>query len=130
MDCPDCGAEALAFPVPEGHRDLLPGEEPGAALCTRCLGLHPVADPPTELPDFQRVSDAFPTNPEAAVALALLVGLLDSLALYRSEVSTLLARVEREGADPLLALDRLGADRAVDSEVDLAGRRRQLEQLL
>lgn len=130
MDCPDCGAATLAFRVPEAHRDLLPGDESGAALCTQCLALHPVADPPADLPDFQRVSDAFPTNPEAAVALALLVGLLDSLALYRSEISALLARVEREGVDPLLALDRLATDDDVDSEVDLADRRRQLEQLL
>jgi hypothetical protein len=130
MDCPDCGATTLAFPVPDAHRDLLPGDEPGAALCTRCLALHPVASPPAELPAFQRISDAFPTNPDAAVALGLLVGLLDSLALYRSEVSTLLIRVERDGVDPLLALDRLAADDDIESDVDLAGRRRQLEQLL
>lgn len=130
MDCPDCGATTLAFAVPDAHRNLLPGDEPGAALCTRCLALHPVAGPPAELPEFQRISEAFPTNPDAAVALALLVGLLDSLALYRSEVSTLLIRVERDGVDPLLALDRLAADDDIESDVDLAGRRRQLEQLL
>jgi hypothetical protein len=130
MDCPDCGAATLAFPVPDAHRDMLPGDEPGAALCTRCLALHPVASPPAELPEFQRISDAFPTNPAAAVALALLVGLLDSLALYRSEASTLLTRVEREGVDPLLALDRLAADDDVEPGVDLVARRRHLEQLL
>jgi len=130
MDCPDCGHEALAFPVPAELRDALPGEEPGAALCTHCLALHPVGDPPADQPEFQRVSDAFPTNPDAAVPMALLVGLLSNLALYRAEISDLLARVERAGTDPLLVLDRLARDPAIESEHDLSGRRTQLEQLL
>jgi hypothetical protein len=130
MDCPDCGHEALAFPVPPELRDGLPGEAPGAALCTHCLTLHPVSDPPADRPDFQRVSDAFPTNPDAAVPMALLVGLLSNLALYRAEISDLIARVERAGTDPLLVLDRLARDPAVESDHDLSGRRTQLEQLL
>jgi hypothetical protein len=98
--------------------------------------MHPDPDPEPEpnqgadAPDLTRVSDAFPDNPDAAVPLALLVGLLDSLALYREEIATLLAAVERAGTDPLLALDRLAADEGIETELDLAGRRRQLEQLL
>ncbi|MFC7132551.1 MULTISPECIES: DUF6276 family protein [Salinibaculum] len=130
MDCPDCGAETLSFPVPTELREFLPGDEPGAALCTRCLSLHPVADPPADQPDFQQVSTAFPGNTEAAVPMALLVGLLENLALYRAEISDLLARVEQAGTDPLLVLDRLSYDEAIDADVDLAGRRTQLEQLL
>ncbi|MFB6297719.1 MAG: DUF6276 family protein [Salinirussus sp.] len=130
MDCPDCGADLLAFPVSASDRELLPGSEPGAALCTQCLGLHPVTDPPAEPPDLQRLSTAFPADTDAAVPLALLVGLLDSLALYREELSTLLARVERAGTDPLLALDRLAADSDLDPAVDLETRRHQLAQLL
>jgi hypothetical protein len=64
------------------------------------------------------------------VPMALLVGLLSNLALYRSEISALLERVEREGTDPLLVLDRLAHDPDVQTDLDLAGRRRQLEQLL
>ncbi len=130
MDCPDCGAEALAFPVPADRQAFLPGDDPGAALCTRCLALHPVAEPPADPPDFQAVSDAFPGDPDAGVSLALLVGLLENLALYRSEISTLLADAEQAGVDPLLMLDRLARDDAVETDTDLAGRRRQLEQLL
>ena len=132
MDCPDCGGGTLPFPVPEEYRSLLPGEEPGAALCRRCLSLHPDPDPdpPGEPPEFQRVSDALPANPDAAVPMALAVGLLDSLALYRSEIGDLLAAVERAGTDPLLVLDRLARDPELDPAVDFAGRRRQLEQLL
>lgn len=130
MECPDCGSEAIAFGVPEDRRDALPGSEPGVAVCTRCLGLHPVADPPAEVPDFQRISDAFPSNPEAALPMAILVGLLENLALYRAEISELLADVERAGADPLLVLDRLARDPEIETDRDLAGRRRQLEQLL
>jgi len=130
MDCPECGSETVAFAVPADLREYLPGEEPGAALCTVCLALRPAADPPADTPDFDRVSDGLPSDAAAAVPLALLVGLLSSLVTNRAEISALLERVERAGTDPLLALDRLAADPAIDADVDLRTRRRQLEQLL
>ncbi|QSG12242.1 Uncharacterized protein HSBGL_1831 [Halapricum desulfuricans] len=130
MDCPECGSAVVAFEVPEQFRELLPGDEAGVGVCTHCLTLRPVADPPTGQPDCQRISDAFPTNPDAAVPMALAVGLLDRFALYRSEIATLFDAVERAGTDPMLVVDRLAADPTVDSHVDLDGRRRQLEQLL
>lgn len=130
MDCPECGSEVTAFAVPAAYREFLPGDEPGVALCTRCLSLQPVADPPAGPPAFEDVSDAVPGDEEAAVPLAIMLGLLSNLALYREEISTLLADVERAGVDPLLVLDRLAADPEIDAAVDLRGRRRQLEQLL
>jgi len=130
VTCPDCGAPTLAFAVPEQYRDALPGESAGAEICTRCLALRPVADPPAEIPDFAPISDAVPSNDDAAVPFVLMVGLIPSLATNRSEISDLLASVERAGTDPLLALDRLADDPTVDAETDLRARRRQLEQLL
>jgi len=129
MDCPACAEPTVAFAVPADLQGCLPGSESAAALCTTCLRLHPVDDEPAGSPSFDAVSDAFPSTP-AAVPFALLLGLLDSLALYRSEISELLERAERAGTDPLLALDRLDRDPALDPAVDLSGRRRQLEQLL
>lgn len=129
MDCPACNAPTVAFAVPADLREYLPGEDPGAALCSSCLRLHPVADPPAEPPDFERVADAFPGG-EAAVPMALLVGLVDSLARYRAEVTALLDAVERAGTDPFLVVDRLADDPTVDAAVDLRRRRHQLEQLL
>ncbi|WP_226011042.1 DUF6276 family protein [Halomicrobium salinisoli] len=129
-DCPECGASMLAFPVEPALREYLPGDDPGAALCPRCLTLRPVADPPAEVPDFGRVSDAYPDGSSTAVPFALLLGLLSSLAIHRDEIAALLELVERGGTDPLLALDRLADDPDVESDVDLGGRRRQLEQLL
>jgi len=130
MACPDCEAATLAFPVPEELRSLLPGDEPGGVLCRRCLALHPEPDPPADVPDFQQVSDALPSDRGAAVRMALIVGLLSNLALYRSEIGELLEDVERAGSDPLLVLDRLAHDEGLEPTVDLSGRRRQLEQLL
>jgi hypothetical protein len=130
MDCPDCGHEALAFSVPEQYRDTLPGEEGGVAICAHCLAMHPAADSPEGVPDFQQISDAFPANGEAALPMALVVGLLSNLALYRAEISDLLTEVERAGTDPLLVLDRLDRDPDLEPQTDLSGRRRQLEQLL
>lgn len=130
MDCPDCGAEALPFPVPAEFQASVPGETSGAAICTRCLAIHPVEDPPADAPDFQRVSEAMPRDPDAARPLALALGLLRNLALNRAEISDLFDRVERAGSDPLLVLDRLEGDAGIDTDLDLSGRRRQVEQLL
>ena len=130
MKCPDCGGQTVPFPVPEAYRSLVPGQESGATLCRHCLSLHPAEDPPAEPPAFRRVSPAFPSETDAAVPMALVVGLLANLALYRSEISDLLERVERAGTDPLLVLDRLARDPDLEPAVDLTGRRRQLEQLL
>jgi hypothetical protein len=130
MDCPACGASALPFRVPEKYRVHLRGDDPGVALCSSCLRLHPVSNPPESVPDFTDISDAFPGNSAAAIPLALLVGLLDSLATHRAEISELLGAVERAGTDPFLAVDRLADDPGVDAAADLRRRRHQLEQLL
>lgn len=129
MDCPDCGTDPITFAVPEPLRSSVPGSEAVVALCPDCLTLQPAADPTAD-PAFGRVHERFPTDPEAAVPMALLLGLLDELALYRSELSALLERVELAGVDPLLMLSRLAADPGFDPAVDLEARRRQLEQLL
>lgn len=130
MDCLECGSEAIAFAVPVEYREYLPGDESGGALCTRCLSLQPVEDPPPGRPSFDAVSAAVPDAPDAAVPLALMLGLLGNLALYREEIAALLQDVERAGVDPLLVLDRLADDPEIDAAADLRGRRRQLEQLL
>lgn len=129
MTCPACGGDQLALAVPADLREYLPEESERVAVCTHCLSLAPTDEPPADDPDFGRISDAFPGG-DAGAALALAVGLLDSLALYRSELSALLERVERAGVDPLLALDRLDADEDVDPQFDVARRRAQVEQLL
>ncbi|WP_336337587.1 DUF6276 family protein [Haloarcula brevis] len=130
MSCPDCGGDLVSFPVPADLRQFLPGDEPGASVCRACLALQPAVDPPGTTPDFAALDGAFPDDDAAAVPLALLVGLLDSLAMHREEITALLERVEREGVDPLLVLDRLDASYGDRAHVDLGSRRRQLEQLL
>lgn len=131
MPCLECGGDQVAFRVPPDLRESLPETAEAVAICTRCLALDPVDDGsvPEGIPDFSAVSDAFPDG-DAGVAMALAVGLLDSLALYRSEVEALLARVEREGADPLLVLDRLAGDPDLAPGFDPDRRRTQVEQLL
>lgn len=129
MTCPDCGTETVDVTVPDEYREYVPGTEAAVGLCPHCLTLTARESAGPD-PDFDRISDAFPTTPESAVPMALLVGLLDNLALYRSEISTLLEEVERAGVDPLLVLDRLAHDPTIETDLDLAGRRTQLEQLL
>jgi hypothetical protein len=129
MTCPECGGEQVVFEVPADLREYLPEETEFAALCTRCLTLEPAESAPAGPPEFGTVGDGFPDG-ETGAAMALAVGLLDSLALYRSEIEALLERVERGGTDPLLLLDRLATDTSVDPAFDVDRRRTQAEQLL
>lgn len=130
MSCSNCGGETITFPVTADLSQYLPGEPPGASICRSCLAVDPVEEPPTEVPDLTTLGDSFPSNPDAAVPMALLVGLLDSLAIHRQEITALLERVERAGTDPLLVVDRLNEAFGDDAFVDLGARRHQLAQLL
>lgn len=130
MTCQHCGGETVSFPVPEAAREQLPDDRPGGELCARCLRVSPLDDPPEEYPDFQRISDAFPRDGETGAVLACLLAVVDSVALYRSEVSALASDAERRGVDVMLFLDRLDADDSLEPSFDVDRRNRQLEQLL
>ncbi|MFQ3285324.1 MAG: hypothetical protein ACI9TI_002042 [Natronomonas sp.] len=128
MDCPNCGARTVVFEVPSDYRPHVPEESERAALCPECLTLAATDAPPE--PRFDLISSAFPTNAEAAVPLAVAIGLLDSLALHRRALQELVPAAEAAGADPLLLLDRLHVQGGVDPSFDIDRRRHQLEQLL
>ena len=128
MDCPHCGVPMVAFDVPSALREHAPATASAAAICPECLSLV-AADAADAEPRFDRISDAFPAEERAAVPMALAVGLLDSLALHRGSIETLLAAVEEAGVDPLLLLDRLDAQGGVQPTFDIRRRRHQLEQL-
>ncbi len=130
MSCPACGGATVRFAIPAEHRELAPETVEAAAICTRCLTVEPTADEPPADPAFQRVSEAFPTRPAPAVPLALCLWLCESLATNRRAIEAALEAVERGGADPLLAIDRLIADRSVEPAIDLERRRHQLEDML
>jgi hypothetical protein len=130
MDCPACGSSAVTFEIPEEFEAYTPAAAPSAGLCTRCLRLSPIDDPTgIESPDFTRLSQSFPTD-RGGIAMALLVGLLDSLATYHDEIEALVEHLERSGTDPLLVLDRLDREADLDPEVPLDRRRHQLQQVL
>ena len=133
MACPNCGSATIPFSVPAAYREYAPSDAAAVSFCPHCLILEQVPDVHSSGesdPEFERVSDAFPTRPERAVPLALALGLCSSLATNRTAIEVLLREVERAGADPLLVLDRLLADPSVEPAIDLARRRHQLEQLL
>lgn len=131
MTCPDCDSPLVAFVVPPELHEYVPDRETTLAICPRCLQLQPtkLGANSEQTPDFSRISDSFPTG-EAAVPMALMLGLLDSLALHRSEIESLLERVERSGVDPLLLIDRLAVQGSVKPRWDVKRRRHQLEQFL
>ena len=127
MACPDCGGETVAFAVSDSLREHAPDGSAHAALCSVCLRVHP--EDGSAASDFSAVIDGFPDG-EGGVALALLLGKLDSLALNRAEIEALVERAERAGVDVLLALDRLAVAGTVEPHFDIDRRRPQLEQIL
>jgi hypothetical protein len=129
MNCAECQTPVLRFPVPEEYLSYVPEDAPGAVICPTCLVLDPDDDPPADYPDFGEIAEPFPTDREAAVPMSLAIGLLTSLALYRSDIVELFEAVEAAGTDPMLVLDRLSATGSIDSHIDLVGRKQQLEQL-
>lgn len=130
MDCPTCGDETLLVSAPD-LGEYLPGEPETVTVCRTCLTVAPTET--TAVDDRAAVthlSTALPDDPDIALALALLVTLCESLALYRSEIEALVSRIERAGVDPLSTLDRLASDPDLDLALDVERRRPQLVQLL
>lgn len=119
----------MAFPVSESVRQELPDDRAGAEICRDCLTVTSIETPPAEYPDFDAVLGDFPPG-EGGAAAASLLGLLDSLALYRGEIEALADLAEREGVDVLLLLDRLAASGRIQPHFDMDRRHHQLEQLL
>lgn len=131
MQCPECDGDTLATPVPDELRDYLTGDPGVVAVCRRCLTTTPIDGPATDDPEaVADLSDALPSDPEAALSVAVFVTLCGSLALNRSAIETLVSRIERTGVDPLSALDRLAADPDIELAIDVERRRTQLVQLL
>ncbi len=115
----------VTYAVPESLREYVDHDH--AATCTRCLALEPAESGGD--PDFSRVSDEFPEGTGGA-AMALALGMLDSLALNRANIEGLVTAAEQEGVDPLLLVDRLRSQGNVRLHFDVERRRHQLEQLL
>ena len=126
--CPRCEGPRFTVSVP----DELSAYAPSTAIncCQQCLAVD--AGEPTDVtaePPFDAIHTRFPTGKEG-VGLLMLLDKLDSLALNRSEIESLVASLESNGVDLFLTLDRLLDEPAVDPYLDLGRRRTQLEQFL
>ncbi|GAA0666499.1 DUF6276 family protein [Natronoarchaeum mannanilyticum] len=135
MRCDACGDESVvAFDVPDELREYAPDEAGVAAICPTCLDVRSASDADVQGGDAADAAasahDAFPADPDAAAGVALLLGLLESLVLNKSEIQSLVDHLEASGTDVFLVLDRLEADPDVDPQVDLERRRPQLQQLI
>lgn len=130
MTCPECDGERRRLAVPDSLREHVPEQSESVVVCTNCLRTWPPSETPDEpTGEPGSISDALPPNDEAAVALVLFTSLLSSVAHNLDALEALFASVERAGADPRLALERLADDPALDPAVDLHRRLRQFEGL-
>ena len=134
MSCPACDGEQRSFAVPPSLRPYAPDTAARASLCTTCLRVvaadaNGVADADA---DATVEWEPLPTG-EAGVAVALLIGLLDSHALRRAAVTAHHEHAEEAGGDPFLTLDRLSemaASGPLEPHVDLDRRTAQLASLV
>ena len=126
--CPRCAGPRFTADVPAELTAYT--DAPALECCPRCLTVDP-GDPAAVDPDppFETVLRRFPTG-TAGVALFLLLDKLDSLALNRGEIESLVEWLESNGVDLFLTLDRLVADPEPEPPYDLQRRRDQLEALL
>lgn len=129
--CPECGGSVTIRSIPAGCRGILGDDPATAAVCKTCLTVTPSPGVPVELGwDPGDVSDALPSNADAFVAVALLVNLLESIALNREDILTVVDYLETHGVDALLAIDRLSIDSSLSPQVDLDRRYHQLAQII
>lgn len=128
--CSHCNADAVAFEVPEALRTHAPVSTPYASICRVCLTVDPLEEAPAASESIASISDAFPDDPEGAAGVAVLVGQLESLALYRRDIEAVIDHLETSGVDAMLALTRLADDPGLRPAVDIDRRVHQLGQLL
>lgn len=130
MACPDCDGERRRLPVPGELQEHAPDGSSAVVVCATCLRTWaPAAAPDAPPGDPADVSDALPADATAAAAVVLAASLLSSVARNEGALASLFDAVERAGADPRLALDRLADDPDLSPAVDLRRRRRQFEGL-
>ncbi|AKU06472.1 MULTISPECIES: DUF6276 family protein [Haloferax] len=127
MSCPDCDGELAVFAVPEPLESHAPEAALTVGLCAGCLRLHPAETAPTD-GDSRPLADVLPEG-DAGASVALLVGMLDSLALNRAGIVDCVEFAERSGIDVHLTLDRLQRE-AADPHFDVARRQAQLDAFL
>jgi len=126
--CPRCAGDRFTADVPT---ELAPyAESTTLACCRRCLAVEPGEPADTDLDSsFETIILRFPTGTKG-IAVLVLLDKLDSLALNRREIESLVEFLEANGVDLFLTLDRLLAAPAVDPYLDLARRRDQLEAVI
>ncbi len=118
------------FEVPADLREFAPGD--AASICTQCLTVT-AADPANAQPAgevrFEDIVESFPPE-TAGVRMALVVGMLSSLALNRSNIETLVEDLAADGVDAMLILEDLEGEGSLQPRVAIGRRRKQLEQLM
>lgn len=128
MACEICDGTLIPFRVPDDLQEIAPDQAAVLQICATCLTLTPTDTEP-DTPAFSEITTDFPDE-SAGAAMALAVGLLvDSLTLNRAAILRAFDRVQADGHDPWLVLDRLATSPNVDPAIDLARVRTQLDQL-
>ncbi|WP_410765838.1 DUF6276 family protein [Haloferax sp. DFSO60] len=127
MSCPMCGGDTAVFAVPEELSAHAPDDTDRVALCGDCLRVH-ASDAPVTTDSNRPLAEIVPAT-DGGAALALVIGMLDSLALNRAAIVSCLEYAEAEGVDVHLALARLD-DSVPAAHFDIERRTTQLDSFL
>jgi hypothetical protein len=130
MQCSECRGDLIAFAVPEACREYAPGD--AASICTQCLSVSAASPENAQAASdvaFDEIVASFPSG-TAGVRMALVVGLLSSLALNRREIESLVESLATDGVDAMLVLEDLESEAGLQPRVAIGRRRHQLEQLM
>ncbi|TQQ81337.1 hypothetical protein EGH24_09470 [Halonotius terrestris] len=125
-DCPDCDCPRVTMLVPDALADYTDAD--ALACCPECLRAEPCEAAADGEPEFETIHPRFPHG-DNGVAFVLLLQRLDSLALNRADIESLIDDLHATGTDVFMTLDRL---READLEpyLDLGRRREQLEDVV
>ncbi|MFC7204784.1 DUF6276 family protein [Haloferax namakaokahaiae] len=127
MSCSECDGDTAVFAVPDDIASYAPDDAKRVSLCGDCLRVH-ASDDPVTADSNRSLADIVPAT-DGGAALALVIGMLDSLALNRAAIVTCLEYAEADGVDVHLALDRL-AESVPEAHFDVARRHAQLDSFL
>lgn len=126
-DCPDCECPRVRMLVPDAFASYTDAD--ALACCPQCLRAEPCEPATVDAePSFETIHPQFPRG-DNGVAFVLLLQRLDSLALNRAEIESLVDELHATGTDVFRTLGRL-REGAVDPYLDLGRRCTQLEDVI
>jgi len=126
MNCPHCDKQLIQRRVPTELQSVLRSEAKSVFLCDRCLYTQPGELSETTAQAMFTEIPSFPEG-ERGIAVALLLGRLNQLALNRQSAEALCEYIIANGVDIYLLIDRIIENKSIEPHYDLQRRWEQFQ---